>query len=118
MRIYRPYGFSLVEVLIAFALVTQVLLAMISLQNIALRQVANVYWQSVAIIQGHSLIERFRANDHPANWEQEFNDWLQAIPHLLPEGSGDYQCSTIAFCIVHVYWQAQGHQTVSLNALI
>ncbi len=117
--IHRYHGFSLIEVLIALALMSGVLLGMISLQNVALSQVYSAYLQSVAMSQASSLLERFRANDSDAARDQEFNRWLQEIPYFLPQGSGEYRCSLrISPCEIQVNWQAHGSQTFSLSTLI
>lgn len=118
--IHRYHGFSLIEVLIALALMSGALLGMISLQNFALSQVHSAYLQSVAMSQASSLLERFRANDESdAARDQEFNRWLQEIPYFLPQGSGEYRCSLkISPCEIQVIWQAHGSQTFSLSTLI
>ncbi len=117
--IYRYHGFSLIEVLIALALMAGVLLGMISLQNFALSQVYSAFLQSVAMSQASSLLERFRTNESDAARDQEFNRWLQEIPYFLPQSSGEYHCSLkTAPCEIKVTWQAHGSQTFSLLTLI
>lgn len=110
-------GFSLLEVLIALSLVSSGLLGLVSLQNLALRQVHGAYYQNVAVAQAEALMERFRAN--PSGLAQEYALTQPQILNLLPNGQASYQCVAAGHtCTVSISWQDHGPQTLSLSSLI
>lgn len=111
-------GFSLLEVLIAFALMTGVLLGFIVLQNSALNQVYNSYQQSMAVSQAEAMMERLRSSQSSPERTQLFNDWLQELSYFLPQGKGDYQCFPSGQCTVNVYWEAHGLKNFNLMSII
>ena len=119
MAIIRSQGFSLLEVLIALAIVTVALLGVAAFQTLAFRSVYSAYQTSVALSQAGAMMERLRVNASPSAREREYLIWQSAISKILPSGEGDYQCiSNTHVCRVNVYWQAYSVQTLRLSALI
>lgn len=112
-------GFSLLEVLIALAIMIQIFLGSVFLQILTLRQIHSARYRSVAITQAAALIEKFRANPGPAGFAQVLALAQPQIQNLLPGGRGEYQCGGPGrACTVLMYWQDHGQQTVTLSSLI
>lgn len=93
-------GVSLIEVLIALAVITFGLTGAVVLQTNALKNVAVTENRAQASLLGNSMLERIRANKINANEYQnpvgnlnrissiDLREWRQALRENLPSGTG------------------------------
>ncbi|MGD8589129.1 MAG: type IV pilus modification protein PilV [Chromatiales bacterium] len=120
---YRCQGFSLLEVLITFIVLSVGLLGLAALDANGLKNNQSAYWRSQATILGYSIIDSMRAN-RTAALNGDYNliltaappsgstivakdllGWIQALSTTLPEGDGAINCNTAtAVCQVVVQW--------------
>lgn len=112
-------GFTLLEVLIALAVVVTGFLGIVFLQTLSLRQVHAAYYRNIALAEAGGLLERFRVDPSAAGWAREFALAQRDIENVLPQGRFLYQCAVNTHaCTVSVYWQDHGQQVVVLSTLI
>lgn len=102
-------GFSLIELAVALVILSVGLLGVVSLQLAALNDTKIAYFQSIAIIQGISLLERIRINQTPTARERELKQWQYDTHLALPEGHGSYQCVGEKCCVKLFWFQQQVH---------
>ena len=122
-------GFSLLEVLIAFLILTIGLLGMAGLQATSLRNNHSTYLRSQAIIHAYDIMDRMRANKAAAlagNYARDFGDskptqtcssacsasnmaladqngWVDAVSRL-PSGDGSIAVTNTGAATVIVRW--------------
>ncbi|AAO90978.1 prepilin-type N-terminal cleavage/methylation domain-containing protein [Coxiella burnetii] len=111
------YGFTLLEVLIAWSILSGILLSVLFLQIDEVRHIRHAYYYSVATVQLRSLIERLRANQTSVAREREWRDWNNENKGVLPQGEGNYRCER-RICHVTVHWRERKIQTLSLVAAV
>ena len=112
-------GFSLLEILIALAIISGVMLAVIQYQTVHLTQIYQTYLKTQAIIQIESMLERLRANSSTSTRLREYNEWNSENLNLLPQGHGNYSCENkTQYCTVQVTWNAKGPQAAAISALV
>lgn len=97
-------GFSLIEVLIAWMLLSLTVVGIMTFQIEMLRNSHDVYLQSTAAIQANNLLERLKANHLPDYRNRELDEWNLQNRELLPDGLGKYQCM-ISHCEVDLQWR-------------
>jgi type IV pilus assembly protein PilV len=119
----RCRGFSLLEVLITFIVLSVGLLGLAVLQANGLKNNQSAYWRSQATILGYSIIDSMRANrtaalagdydlalhETPASGTtiaaEDLIDWIQALSATLPESDGAIDCDGVTgVCQVDVLW--------------
>ena len=86
-------GFSLLEILIALAILSVCLLGIAGLENAAFKRTYDAYLRSLATTQINNMVERVRAGA-----AQECNNWVEENKALLPHGSGKCSSSKISVC--------------------
>lgn len=105
----RQSGMSLVEVLIAWSLLSTVLVAFLHYQQQALCQVRQTDQRSQAMVL---LMDVFSVNCAPILWQpsgQWYQHWQSAIHHLFPHGSFILQCDELT-CRAQIRWYDHGWQ--------
>lgn len=86
-------GFSLLEILIALAILSVCLLGIVGLENAAFKRTYAAYLRSIAVIQINNMVERVRAGAAP-----ECSNWNAENKLLLPHGNGKCSATKIAVC--------------------
>ena len=86
-------GFSLLEILIALAILSVCLLGIVGLEHAAFKRTYDAYLQSVATNQINNMVERVRAGV-----AQECDNWVEENKLLLPHGRGKCSSSKISVC--------------------
>jgi type IV pilus assembly protein PilV len=119
----RCQGFSLIEVLITFIVLSVGLLGLAALHATGLKNNQSAYWRSQATILGYSIIDSMRANRTAAR-DGDYNltltanpssgstiaandllAWIQALSTSLPAGDGAIACDlNTAVCRIDVQW--------------
>lgn len=110
-------GFTLIEILIAWAIVSSVLFSIIALQTHNARHLYHLYLQNIAIMQLDNMLERLRANRSVFVRERELALWNAQNQQVLPNGAGSYHCAH-HICIVRFHWIEEAPQQVALRSLI
>lgn len=118
VRLTTLSGFTLLEVLIAWLILTVVLLGCMQSQVLSLRKSTAAMNQTVAMVQVKAMLERLRANTDEGARQQELRYWNAQNAFLLPEGVGSYSCQAVHACEVELKWQGRTLQSVSLQALL
>lgn len=113
----KQVGYSLIEVLIAWSIVSIVLLSMIVLQTKLLQQNYMSYLQSIAVIQVNSMLERLQVNQSTTMRQRELNEWNQQNVKLLPQGKGNYVCQN-NHCKITLWWHAEKSHQLSVTAIL
>lgn len=112
-------GFTLIEIMICFAVVTTALFGMVSLQSFSLRNVHSAFYRNMAVSQADNLIERLRVVNSADSWNYEWNLAQQQIIHFLPQGRYEYHCDLSNHaCTVLVYWADHGQQLIQVSTLV
>ncbi len=113
----KQMGFSLIEVLIAWFILSVVLLGIVMFQTSMLKSIDQAYWRSVATVQLESMVERLRANPSPSARLRELAQWNMENSHLLPHGRGNYECH-FNICTVKLQWKEKNQQGLTIRALV
>ena len=117
-RIISQTGMALIEVLIAWAVLSTVLLSITVFQMESVRAVGRAYLRSVALVQVTSMLERLRANKTPASRLRELRRWNEENQHLLPHAEGSYRCDRVQFCEVKLVWQERVKRRLMLKSVL
>ncbi|QLH43606.1 MAG: type IV pilus modification protein PilV [Coxiellaceae bacterium] len=96
-------GFSLLEILISLLILSFGIMGMMAMQVNSIQLTKTALWQSIALTQAFSMLERLRANHASEIRTREFFQWEEGNQHWLPQGHGDYQCNADG-CTVTVIW--------------
>lgn len=110
-------GFTLIEVLIAWAVLSSVLFSVIALETLNSQHLYHTYLQTIAVTQLDNMLDRLRANQSESFRARELNLWNTQNRLLLPSGNGNYHCDH-QVCIVSLHWQERKLQFLSLSATI
>jgi len=110
-------GFTLIEVLIAWAVVSSVLFNVIRLELINSRHMYHYYLEMTAVMQLTNMLDRLRANERSSFRDREAYLWNVQNQHVLPSGKGSYRCNN-RICIVSVRWQEKKLHQLKLRAFI
>src|SRR4051812_45386948 len=110
----NSFGFSLIEVLVAWFLLTITTLSLLAFQNEILHLAHQSYLRHLAMNQLENIFERLRANHSPAMRIRELQAWNSQNSELLPKGSGNFDCSN-SFCTVNVHWLNKESKTITLH---
>lgn len=111
------HGFTLIEVLIAWAILSSILFSIIALETVNSRHLYHTYLRDVAVVQLENMLERLRANRDAAFRERELNLWDKKNQQLLPHAKGNYNCVS-RICTVTIHWQELVVKQLSLSALM
>ena len=120
---YRCRGFSLIEVLITFIVLSVGLLGLAALQANGLKNNQSAFWRSQATILAYSITDCMRANRTAAlngNYNltlaanppsgttiaaEDLIAWIKSLSTTLPLGDGAVNCTaSTAVCVVDVQW--------------
>ena len=112
------HGVILVEVLIAWAILSTVLLSMVLFQMGSLQRVERAYRRSLAVVQLASLLERLRVNKANSARLRELGAWNQENKQLLPQGEGSYTCGDSGYCEVVLIWQEHSKRIMKLRSVV
>lgn len=115
-------GIAMMEVLIAFFVLSIGLLGLAGLQIKALQFNQSAFQQSQANIAAYDILERMRMNRGAATGgayntggfvnnhspgalaDNDLNAWLITISSNLPDGEGSVECDSGLVCVVSVRW--------------
>lgn len=118
----KQQGVALLEVLIAFFVLSIGLLGLAGLQMKALQFNQSAFQQSQATIAVYDMLDRMRlnrdavvsggydtggfVNSHSAGTlaDSDLNAWLTSINGGLPDGEGSIECDNNLVCVVSVRW--------------
>lgn len=119
----KQRGVAMLEVLIAFFVLSIGLLGLAALQIKALQFNSSAYQRTQATLMAYDILDRMRLNLSEAqgsgyelgSWtssqgtgstivEQDLHDWITAISTNLPEGAGKITCDANDICTVSVQW--------------
>lgn len=114
MFLAKQKGFALLEVLIAWVLLTVVILGITRLQLNNTRMTAAAYWRSAATVQADVLLQQLRVITDPTIWSETLEKWRRDTARRLPNGRGNYACQSNR-CRVQVYW---GHPSKNKVVLV
>lgn len=122
-RQHRQRGVALLEVLIAFFVLSVGLLGLAGLQMKALQFNQSAYQQSQATISIYDMLDRMRMNrdevgdgkydtgdftsSHAGKKgvaDQDLKQWLASVSGNLPDGEGKIECDGNEICTVSVRW--------------
>lgn len=133
-------GVALLEVLIAFFVLSVGLLGLAGLQMKSLQFNQSAFQQSRATVALYDILDRMRMNKPDATghvydtggWvsshstgqlaDNDLNAWLANISGNLPSGQGSVSCDSNSICTVSVRWtnrfadSADGYETVTLSS--
>ena len=117
---YTPRGFVLLEVLLAFALLSLGILGALTAMLHVKNNVSMAYWKSIAVDEAESMLERLRSNRTDTARASEISTWNSELSRLLPQGSGLVTFEKAAFCRVTVQWfdAAGASNQVELETLL
>lgn len=107
-------GFSLFEVLIAWGLLSVVLLGLVMLRAESLHQTKTLFHRNLALFQLQSLLEEIRFSRIKS---RDLFQWNQQNAHWLPGGHGDYHCDR-SICTVKINWQGVRSHQLTLSASV
>lgn len=110
----RSYGFSLIEVLVAWLILMTVLLGLLRLQVLALQSAYHNFWQTMAVTQLSNLIERLHANQTDGFRQRELMLWNQQNQKLLPRSRGDLRCHA-KICRIELQWKIKKSQKIKVT---
>ena len=115
----RQAGIALIEVLVAWALLSLVIFSVVVFQVNSVREGEHAWLQSIAIVQVTSLLECLRVNKTTQSRLRELNLWNKENKQLLPHGLGRYSCqSNTDYCQVTLTWEEKLHQQLTLQSLL
>lgn len=108
---YQYSGFSLLEVLLAWAIATTVIVAALKYQQDSLQQIHNSYYRSLALFRVYALQQRF-ITTKPNHRTQQFSHWQRINQTLLLRSYSYYQCQP-HHCQIHLQWQLKSMQQLT-----
>ncbi|HNE26549.1 MAG TPA: type IV pilus modification protein PilV [Pseudomonadales bacterium] len=115
-------GVAMLEVLIAFFVLSIGLLGLAGLQMKALQFNQSAFQQSQAMVSVYDMLDRMRMNRDAATggsyntggWggshsagnlvDNDLNAWLVSVSGNLPDGQGSVNCDANLICTVEVRW--------------
>lgn len=116
-------GFSLIEVLVTFIVLSVGLLGLAALHANGLKTNQSAYWRSQATILAYGIFDAMRSNRDAARngdyniaiadgiptgdslVDKDVANWLNSLAATLPIGDGAIDCDTdTAICTVDVQW--------------
>jgi|GEM_PF-3332491 len=115
----KMQGVSLIEVLIAFAVVCIILLGVIkvSLSNIHIESAAMN--QSIASMRINALFERLRVNWQTPASTNTINQWNQHNLAMLPLGHGTVNCNAATkTCTAQITWITSRKHAYAVTARV
>lgn len=122
-------GVALLEVLIAFFVLSIGLLGLAGLQIKALQFNQSAFQQSQATVAVYDMLDRMRLNRSAISSgayntggfvsthsggslaDADLNTWLTAIRGNLPDGEGSVECDSNLVCVVSVRWASRFNVT-------
>src|SRR5258707_11869 len=113
----RIVGFCLIEVLVAWFILTTIIFSILAMQTELLRTERHAYFTNLANHQIENLFERLRANSSESFRARELSFWNRQNSQLLPQGHGQYNCIE-NLCRVSISWCEQKEQTIILESLL
>lgn len=113
---HHQSGFSLLEVLIAWFLLSVVLLGLFEIQILSLCNNRHAYLLSIATVQVASMLDRLTVNQTSASRAREARVWNQQNKSLLPDGKGSYQCQPYQ-CVVRLQWFERKWRHIEMRSL-
>ena len=140
---HNQQGIAMLEVLIAFFVLSIGLLGLAGLQIKALQFNQSAFQQSQATVSTYDMLDRMRMNRTKATggsyntggWvsshsagqlaDNDLNTWLTAVSGNLPDGEGSVNCDGNLICTVEVRWSNrfnvandpdEAYETVSLSS--
>ena len=112
----KQKGITLIETLVAFFVVTLVLLGIIRITLSNLEVETKAYHQSIATMRADALFERLRDNWTVPAAQASLIEWNAINQQVLPFGHGDYSCNLqTKRCTVRVTWVAAGKQAYAVS---
>ncbi len=137
----RQRGVAMLEVLIAFFVLSIGLLGLAGLQMKALQFNQSAFQQSQAAVAVYDMLDRMRMNRSVATTggyatggfvsshstgqlaDNDLNTWLLTVSGNLPDGEGSVDCDSNKVCTVAVRWTNRfkntgdsDYETVSLSS--
>ncbi len=108
-------GFSLLEVMFAFIIVSISLLFFVKTEVTIWRNMTFLYQQNVALYQALGHRERLRMDRHSAQPFKQAAMWNKENKDLLPNGSGDFQ-QVGSYLLVDIHWglKLEHHLAITL----
>ncbi|MEN8177070.1 MAG: type IV pilus modification protein PilV [Pseudomonadota bacterium] len=116
-------GFSLIEVLVTFIVLSVGLLGLAALHANGLKNNQSAYWRSQATFLAYGILDSMRANrvagldedydlalaDSPATGTSiaavDLTNWINTLSSTLPAGDGSIDCvAASSICTVVVQW--------------
>jgi type IV pilus assembly protein PilV len=120
---FKAKGFSLIEILVTFVVLSVGLLGLAALHANGLKNNQSAYWRSQATILAYNIIDSMRTNrssalnedydisfdeDEPSGGsiaDQDLKYWKSLLVSLLPIGDGSIDCDSVtSICTVTVSW--------------
>ena len=95
-------GFSLIEILISFLLLSMILLGLDAIQIYTLRKAHSVYFLSLATIQLNNLSERLQASNG-RDLNSLWVSWNKENQAILPQGTGMIQ-GNFPHYVATIFW--------------
>lgn len=121
----KQQGVALIEVLIAFFVLSIGLLGLAGLQMKTLQYNQSSFQQSQAMVAAYDMLDRMRLNRSAAtgkiydtDWisthaggselaKQDVAAWISAVHGNLPDGQGKIECDANIICTVSVRWTSR-----------
>jgi len=131
---HRQAGFTLIEILVALAILSVGLLGMAALQNTGLRSNYSALTRSQATMKCEDILDRMRANRTAALSNDydiaigvvptsptysgmtltDLNQWKTGLAAILPSGDGSVSVNGTVATVVVQWGESSGNQTVSV----
>jgi Tfp pilus assembly protein PilV len=97
-------GIALLEVLISMGIIALVLLSLLSYQIAMIKNLDQLAFKTVALIQLVNFSEMLLANSSDRQKNAALARWNQDNAHLLPQGVGDFNPEDDHQCEISVQW--------------
>lgn len=110
-------GFSLIEVLIAWVILSVVLLGVFKFQTLGLFRARHAYLLGLAVTEVTSFLEQLHVNKSDSARVRAYRSWQARLQETLPHSKGDYSCQVFR-CTISVQWQERVMRSISLTTLI
>jgi prepilin-type N-terminal cleavage/methylation domain-containing protein len=107
-------GFSLLEVMIAIALLSFALLQMLSQALRVQTSLVQNHFRTIAMHQAISLRERLRVNEAAQFQRWEIQNWQNETIHLLPKSDTHVSCKPHS-CTCEITWQYRSIQCLKIT---